>query len=161
MLHASTNYLFGDFSNNPAADTMLKAFDAEPRKFAKTYFMPNQQDTMLSYLRTWIHKRAGGGVKWGAAGALQPLPPRLPNDKVFDAYNLHTKSCLKCLQALKKIILLRNVTLILAATSLGFFKTASVWIRVVSFLLFSGATIKLEKLRSLFFVGEYSHQDND
>ena len=161
MLHGSSNYLFGNFSSNPAADDELKAFNADPRKYAAHNFMPNQHDTIIYGLRAWIYKKAGGGVKWGAGGALQPLPLRLPRDKVFDTYNLHTKSCTKCLEAMKNIILLRNMALLLAAASFGFLRGTSPWVKIIPFLVFTGAASRLEKLRGLFYVGKFSHQDNN
>ena len=161
MLYGSSKYLFGDFSNNPAANVTLKAFSADPRKYAKHNFMSNQQDTMLSYMRLWIYKRAGGGVKWGAAGALQPLPPRLPRDKIFDAYNTHTKSCKDCLQASKNTEVLRNVALFLAIASIGLLDDIPLWVKVISFVFFAGVASKLEQLRELFFTGNFSHQDNN
>ena len=161
MLYGSSKYLFGDFSNNPAANVTLKAFNADPRKYAKHNFMPNQQDTIISELRAWIYRRAGGGVKWGAAGALQPLPPRLPRDKIFDTYNFHTRLCTDCLRALKKTVFLRNMALLLAAASLGLLDDVSLWVRITLTLIFTGLASKFENLRGLFFAGEFSHQDND
>ena len=56
---------------------------------------------MVSHLRNWIHLKAGGGVKWGAAAALQPLPSRLQNKDLFDVYDAHTKQCSLCMTAVK------------------------------------------------------------
>lgn len=160
MLHASSNYAFGDFSNNPAAAASVQ-LSAEPRKFEKTYYMPNQQDKMINHLRAWIHKRAGDGVKWGAAGAMQPLPPRMPNSDVFDNYHVHTKHCTHCLKALKNTVLLRNLALVMAVASLTLFKSVSVWVRLGAASLFAFLANKQEKQRDLFYKYEFSHQEND
>lgn len=160
MLYASSRYAFGDFSNNPDA-TIKASFSSNPRNFEKTYFMPNQQDKMLNHLRSWIYKKAGGGVKWGAAGALQPFPPRLPRAEIFDSYYAHTKECTKCSKSLKNTVLLRNMSMVLAIASLTLLGNASVWMRIAAFALFSTVATTLEGLRNLFYKYEFCHQDND
>ena len=155
MLYSSSNYAFGSFSNNP----QLNYLTTDPRQYARTYFMPNEQDKMVTHLRRWIHKKAGGGVRWGAAAATQPLPSRLSNAEAFDVFHAHTKHCTHCSGALKNVIRLRNTALILAAIFTGSLKSSMMIL--FSSIFFVGVAFSLEKLRRSFFVYDFSHQDNN
>ena len=155
MLYSSSNYSFGDFSNNPTLDYLT----TDPRKYASTLFMPNEHDRMVIHLRNWIHSKAGGGVKWGPATASQPLPSRLPNKEIFDVYNGHTKHCTDCMAALKFVNHFRNVAVVMAALSIAMLESPE--LRVMSSFSFSGLAAGAERLKTFFYTYEYSHQNNN
>ena len=155
MLYASSNYAFGDFSNNPS----LSFLTSDPLKYGKQHFIPNEQDKMVSYLRSWIHSKAGGGVKWGAAAALQPLPSRLPEKELFDVYDAHTKQCTLCMTAVKNTTNLRNLAVVFSVLTMAFGKSRL--LKIAGGLFFAGVATLLEKLRGLYYSYYYSHQNNN
>lgn len=114
---------------------------------------------MVSHLRNWIFKRAGGGVKWGSAGALHPIPPRLSKDEVFNVYNAHTKHCTHCLRASKNARKLRDIAFIISILSLNLINSTA--LKLISAASFLVLAFVMEKLRELFFKYDYSHQGED
>ena len=155
MLYASSNYAFGDFSNNPS----IKGLTSNPLNYGKGNFISNEQDKIVSHFRNWIHLKAGGGVKWGAAAALQPLPNRLPNKELFDVYDAHTKQCSVCTTAVKNTTNLRNLAVVFSTLTLALGKSRL--LKIAGGLFFAGVAIILEKLRGFYYIYEFSHQSNN
>jgi len=100
MLYSSSKYAFGNFSDGTLFNAGLTS---DPKAYSSTYFMPNSHDKQLVDLRNWIHKKAGGGVKWGAAALTKGLPQRLKEADLFDVYESHTKNCATCMAAVKNM----------------------------------------------------------
>lgn len=121
--------------------------------------MPNDQDKMVTHFRHWIYRKAGGGLKWGAAAAAQPLPSRLSYKEAFDVYHAHTKHCKLCSAALRNITLLRNISLTLAAVLIGLLKGPLR--KLLSSTLMCGVAYVMEYQRQSFYAYDFSHQDND
>ncbi len=152
MLYSSSDYAFGKFENN-------EALSSDPYKYSSTYFMPNTHDRQISHLRQWIHKKAGGGVKWGKAALNMGLPSRLPSHELFDVYHAHTKNCKVCKDASSNIKMIRNLALGTSIVLMSMFKSLKMKVLTGSFL----GTISFisHQLYKLFFKYEYSHQDNN
>jgi phenylpropionate dioxygenase-like ring-hydroxylating dioxygenase large terminal subunit len=72
------------------------------RRWLDQVFTPNPQDKMVITFRQWLQRRAGGSIAW-AAGS--PILPAAEHNKaqLFDVWNTHTKECIFCQIALKKI----------------------------------------------------------
>mmetsp|Transcript_22198 Transcript_22198/g.28788 ORF Transcript_22198/g.28788 Transcript_22198/m.28788 type:complete len:560 (-) Transcript_22198:129-1808(-) len=156
MLYGSSNYAFGDFSANPA---LASSLTSNPAAYASTYHMPNSQDRQITKFRKWVHEKASGGVKWGAASLVNGLPKRLPPSQLFDTYEAHTKNCEICQQSLGRILKLRNMFGVLAA---GCAILVNAKLRALCLTgLFSAVSMALHKLSKLYFKLEFSHQDNN
>lgn len=155
MLYSSSDYAFGDFSENPA----LSHLSSDPMKYSSAYFMPNQHDRMITRFRNWIHKKARGGVRWGKASLLNGLPQRLPSKELFNVYNEHTKSCTVCQRAVKTLAIVRNMSAVLAAIALTFINRKV--LKILAGVIFGVFSLLTHNFMQRYFIYEYSHQEND
>ena len=155
MLYGTSDYAFGDFSENPA----LSHLSSDPMKYRSAYFMPNQHDRMVTRFRDWIHKKARGGLRWGKASIINGLPQRLPPNELFSVYNEHTKSCTICQRAVKTFSAIRNVSAVFAALSMLWIKRR--FLKILAGGVFSIAALMCHNFMKRYFVHEYSHQTNN
>ena len=116
------------------------------------------QDRAIMRLRKWIHEVAHGGPEWGPLGVHLGPPAVLPSSAVFDVYESHTKNCVICQKTIKNINMIRNISLAVSA-SLGLLLRG--WRGLFSAVAFTSFALLVEKFKRMYYVYEFSHQDNN
>jgi hypothetical protein len=152
MLYSSSNYAFGRFGDSFNLTT-------DPKAFASTYFMPNEQDQQISKFRRWIAEKAGGGPRWGRAALVQGLPKRLPPAELFNVWESHGQHCLICQGAVRNLKVIRNVAAIAAFVSGVTIKNKTRALAISAVL--GVVSVLADKFKGLYLRYDYSHQSNN
>jgi phenylpropionate dioxygenase-like ring-hydroxylating dioxygenase large terminal subunit len=151
-------------------------------------YTPNPQDKMVITFRQWLKNRAGGSIPWYSASNAEFSSSELDKRQLFDVWETHTKNCVVCQKALKKINRLKLLSYIGAvacsflaiaidaravayktATTVGsidlsFWQTippTGFWIALAAAIILAIVGYLLQKLSRLFYVYEFEHSRND
>ena len=152
-------------------------------------YTPNPQDKMVITFRQWLKTRAGGGIPWDlGANHTQLTNNDLDKQQLFDVWTTHTKNCLVCQNALKRINLLKSLSYVVAlicvligvvidarviafqvATNtdlvnvslLDVIPPTAFWISLSGAVIFATSGYLLQKLSRLFYVYEFEHANNN
>jgi len=152
MLNSDSQYAFGNFDKKFNLSSNIKSY-------SKNYFIPNDDDKIISFFRNWIDTKAGGGPKWSKQSQINGLPKRLETNELFDVYETHTKNCIVCQDALRNFKIIKNISLLISVSSILFIKNASY--SLMSTLIFSCIFFLSNKIIEMFYKYHFSHQNNN
>ncbi len=151
-------------------------------------YTPNPQDKMVITFRQWFKTRAGNGIPWDLECDDRRANAELDKRQLFDVWATHTKDCIVCQNALKKIDRLTVLSYIGAAICLFIgvvidfravaFKMATTvdaidislfttippmefWIAILGGFILAITGYLLKRLSRLFYVYEFEHSRNN
>lgn len=123
------------------------AIRASGLSWRRACYMPCSADKATVLFRVWLERN--GPIPWVCDDS---LPPLIEDSRaLFDVYHTHTKNCVQCSRALRRFETARNVLAACAAT------TQELSLALVLGCLALGA----HAIARLFYVYEFSHQDNE
>lgn len=151
-------------------------------------YTPNPQDQMVITFRQWLKNRAGGSIPWDLESNSRLASSELDKRQLFDVWETHTKNCLVCQKALKKINRLKVlsylgamacffVAIFIDARAVAFKIATTVdssdlspwltipptgfWVAIATGIILAIVGYLLQKLSRLFYVYEFEHARND
>eukprot|EP00850_Spirogloea_muscicola_P010411 SM000061S19238 [mRNA] locus=s61:362622:364656:+ [translate_table: standard] len=104
--------------------TMERLAPQSHKAWSRLYFFPTSADRFVLAFRQWLMRHAGGGVQW-PDGIDTQLPTQfLSKEDALNRWNDHTRHCLTCQTALRRLqavqLALRALAaILLAAAALG------------------------------------------
>ena len=152
-------------------------------RWLEEVYTPNPQDKMTIAFRQWFENRAGGSIPWFNSATLPPAETK--KSELFDVWHTHTKNCVVCQRALKRVnwamrlayvsaVLVFGLALMVDARAIALHAATqsvttgawmmpplSVWALLISSLALAAAGYGLTRLRTLFYRYEFDHSKND
>lgn len=150
-------------------------------RWLEAVYTPNPQDKMTIAFRQWFETRAGGNIPWFSSATLPPAEPK--KAELFDVWHTHTKNCVVCQRALKRVnwairlayaaaVLVFGLALMVDARTVALHAAAmtnagwlvpsvSVWALFLAALALAAMGYGFTRLRTLFYRYEFDHSKND
>eukprot|EP00850_Spirogloea_muscicola_P007222 SM000036S13266 [mRNA] locus=s36:245418:247515:- [translate_table: standard] len=104
--------------------TMERLAPQSHKAWSRLYFFPTSADRFVLAFRQWLMRHAGGGVQW-PDGIDTQLPTQfLSKEETLNRWNDHTRHCLTCQTALRRLQAVQHAlravaAILLAAAALG------------------------------------------
>jgi phenylpropionate dioxygenase-like ring-hydroxylating dioxygenase large terminal subunit len=162
--------------------------ERQRQNWLEAVYTPNPQDKMVITFRQWFKNRAGNSIPWDLAGDDRLPNAELDKRQLFDVWTTHTKDCVVCQNALKKIDRLAILSyvgtaiclligIVIDGRAIAFKMATNVdaieispfttippmefWIAILGAVILAIVGYLLKRLNRLFYVYEFEHSRNN